>query len=104
MVSEGTDLDIRPGLGDHVGDLLDAVAEALDSFMRIDAVRQLRREIDPAMRRCRIVLDVIAEDLAVTDIVDYVVRRQDGRREQTDLVDGPGDSTCGDKVAHLEWP
>src|SRR6185437_5571152 len=101
-LGEGEDLDVRPRVRQHVGDLCQGGFQARHRVGRIDAVGELRHEFDAPIGVGRVVLDVVAEDLGVADERYDVVGRVDGGREEPDLVHRSLDAAGQDVVAHLE--
>lgn len=94
--------DVRRRGGQHVRDLLDRRFQAVDRVDRINAVRDLRGQVDATIRRCAVVGDVVREDLVVADDRHDVVRRDDRRAEQAELLDRARDAARVDHVADLE--
>ena len=99
---EGQDLDIGCGLGDHVRHLGERRFQQRNGGLRVDTVRQLRRQFDTPVGVGGKVLNGVAENLAVTDDGLYVVGGIEGSGKQADGLDRAGHSGGSDEVAHLE--
>jgi hypothetical protein len=94
--------DIRRRGGQHVRDLLDRRLQAVDRVDCVDAVRDLRGQVDATVRRRAVVGDVVREDLVVADDRHDVVGGDDRRAEQAEFLDRARDAACVDHVADLE--
>lgn len=94
--------DVRRRHFQHVRYQLDLRLQAVDRIGRVDAVRDLRGQVDAAMRRRAVVRDVVREDLVVADDRHDVVGGDDRRAEQAELLHGARDAARADHVADLE--
>ncbi|CAM2152132.1 hypothetical protein PT2222_270126 [Paraburkholderia tropica] len=99
---ERENLDVGRGFLRDVRDFREGRAQPVGGIDGIDAVGDLRGQLDAAHGRRAVVRDGVREDLVVADDVDHVVRRDDGRAEDAQLLDGAGHAARRHEVADLE--
>jgi hypothetical protein len=92
------------GLGQHVGDRRDLFLEQRHRRGVVGRAGQLCLQVNPAIGIGRVVLDRVAEDLAVADQRQHVVGRVDRRSEQADFLHRPGDAADRHEIADLDRP
>ncbi|MNN30536.1 hypothetical protein D3C81_1441870 [compost metagenome] len=87
---------------EHIGDRSNTLLQQSNGGLVIRRAGELGLQFHPAERVVAVILDVVAEDLVVTDQGQHVVRGIDRRGEQTDFLHHAGHAASGDDVANLE--
>ena len=92
-------LDRRRRVRRHIGQDGQLFAQQLHRGQRIDAVRELRPQLDAAIGIHCVIDDAVAEQLVVADEDAQVVGGVERGSEEADLVHHAGDASAGDHVA-----